>query len=279
MTRPFVPALIFLAAVWAAASAGADDAGPDAGPDSGDTDTGGPPEDCCEEVDDPCCIDDGTDEEVAELSGCNGPPMGPASTGNTGGECTYDPDLSPEFGNCGGIDACWPYPHWYTGYPSPTGGECGLCLPRCANIPSCPDGINEPFDTEGTFTYDFATSDCPEGMRCWVYQYFSVVVGLCIMDCADDEDCSSGICDPAWNVCVPRPESCEEPDTDEDAGADTDVDTTTSDVDEPGGSKEGDAGGCACSSVGASKGASLLDLLVGSLSRRASWRPLPSSGT
>jgi hypothetical protein len=244
-----------------AMDAGTMDAGlPDGGDtDSGDTDTDtGPGEWSCDDIDDDCCLDNAIDEEVAALQGCNGGPFGTAEPGYMGGECAYP--SSESVMACGGYP-CWSYPNWYDGYYEPTGGECGICLRFCSELLSCPDGINDLPDAGGEYTYDFCTSDCPEGMRCWVYDYNSTKRGLCVIDCWSDDDCSSGICDPLWNICVPREEECPEyePDTDEDAGwdPDTEVDAGFDASPQPG----TDTGGCACNAAGAAPVPSLLRLL------------------
>ena len=253
MTRYFRMCLFFLAITLPAAAVSAD-----AGPDGGDTDTGdtGSDQPFCETVSDPCCLDNGSDDDVLDLFGCNGEPYGPAEDGALAGECTYDPEDVAGLGNCVGITQCWNYKKWWDSTSIAEGGECGLCLELCTNFGSCPDG-----ETTG-FTYDFCTSSCPEGMRCWVYQFEDNKRGLCMADCETDEDCSSGECAPEWNICVPRPEYCPEPED-----SDTDSETSTWPDDDAGewdsGSSGGDdEGGCVCSPAPARSNDSLLGLLL-----------------
>jgi len=231
----------------------------DAGPDGGDTDTG--ETEFCDSVSDPCCLDNGSDAEVLALSGCHGEPHGPADVGMLGGECTYDPDDPAGLGNCNGIEQCWNYHKWFdTGVPA-VGGECGLCLQLCTNFSSCPDG-----ETSG-FSYDFCTSTCPDGMRCWVYKFEDNLRGLCMADCVDDDDCSSGICAPEWNVCVPRDEDCP-------LSEDTDSwpDTSTwpegdGGFPDSGGESGPDEGGCVCSPTPPRGVSSLFGALFAALTR------------
>lgn len=231
----------------------------DGGVDGGDTDT---EYGFCDFSDDPCCLDNGSDEEVLALSGCHGEPHGPGAVGALAGECTYDPDDADGLGNCGGITQCWNFRKWFDPGTTAEGGECGLCLQLCTNFILCPDGENT------IYTYDFCSSDCPEGMRCWVYQFMDNKRGLCMADCVDDEDCSSGICAEEWNVCVPRPEYC--PLTDDTDTWDDDTDTWESGDggDWDSGPNAGpDEGGCVCSPTPARRHASLLGLLIELLSR------------
>ena len=236
----------------------------DAGPDGGDTDTGDTGSDTsfCETVSDPCCLDNATDLEVLELSGCNGEPHGPAEVGALGGECTYDPDDMAGLGNCVDIAQCWNFHKWFDTSVPAEGGECGLCLELCTNFGSCPDGESP------IYTYDFCTSSCPEGMRCWVYQYQDNKRGLCMADCEDDDDCSSGICATEWNVCVPRPEFCPLP---EDTDSETETSTWPEDDAGPwdSGADGGiDEGGCVCSPAPPRSATSLLGLVLESISVR-----------
>jgi len=235
----------------------------DAGPDGGDTDTGDTESDTpfCETVSDPCCLDNGSDADIFELSGCNGEPYGTAAEGVLGGECTYDPENPAGLGNCVGITQCWNFRKWWDATSPAEGGECGLCLELCVNFGSCPDGEND------LYSYDFCTSSCPEGMRCWVYLYEDNKRGLCMADCETDEDCSSGICATEWNVCVPRPEFCPLPED-----TDSDTETSTWPEDDAGewdaGVNDGpDEGGCVCSPTPPRTATSLIDLLVDALIR------------
>jgi hypothetical protein len=268
---------ISFAVLQVSADAGPD-GGADGGADGGDTDTDtdsdidtdtdadtdsdtdtGPA--FCELVTDPCCLDNGSDDDVLELFGCNGPPKGPAEVGALGGLCTYDPDDEDGLGNCVGITQCWNYKKWHS--PSVPGevGDCGLCLELCYDFINCPDGEND------IYSYDFCTSSCPEGMRCWVYTFNDNKRGLCMMDCEDDEDCSEDAsCAPEWNVCVPDPGICPDPgdtDTETDTSTDTweDGDGGFPDGGEPSGPDEG---GCACSTSGSRGAASLLGLVLDS---------------
>jgi len=204
-----------------------------------DTDADG---DYCANSSDPCCLDDGNDEEVLALSGCNGYVDLVPEPGETGGECTYDPEDTLSYGNCDDqtMDMCWPYPYWYAGIDA-EGGECGLCLRRCLVFAGCPSGDSPDFH------YDFCTSDCPAGYRCWVYRYKGAQRGLCMMDCVGDEECGSGICDPLWNICAPRPATCQE---DTDTDSDSQTWDTESEQPDAGDEAKTDPGGCVCRSSG-----------------------------
>ena len=72
--------------------------------------------------------------------------------------------------------------------------------------------------------------------------------GLCMMDCASDDECASGICDPLWNICVPRDETCPE---DTDDGTDTYDNDTEVDSGTPDAGNSTATGGCVCNSAGA----------------------------
>lgn len=245
-------AISFCAAAALSLATAPEALGSDAGPDGGQDDAG---VDFCDTVSDPCCLDDAPDGEVLAASGCNGFFAGPSEAGATGGECSFDPEAEGPFGNCSGTNVCWPFPNWYTQYPEATGGECGLCLPWCASLGGCPDGHNE--DPE---TYDMCSSDCPGGMRCWVYESGGSTRGLCVADCEDGSQCSSGVCDPLWSICVPRIDGCEPPfptdsGTEEDSGPEGDGGT----VFEVGGKA---SSGCMCDSVSASPGEGFLEKLV-----------------
>ena len=227
----------------------------DGGPDSGDTDIDDTDNQFCEMVSDPCCLDNGSDADVLALSGCHGDPYGPAAVGALAGECTYDPDEPAGLGNCVGIAQCWNFRKWFDPNTTAEGGECGLCLEICVNFSDCPDGETGPY------SYDFCTSSCPDGMRCWVYQFQENKRGLCMADCVDDDDCSSGICAPEWNVCVPRQDWCPLP---EDTSTwDDDTDTwPTGDGGQDSGEDNGpDKGGCACSPTSPQRVTSLVGLL------------------
>jgi hypothetical protein len=240
------------------------DSGTDTGGDTGaDTDT--EPEDFCQNVDDPCCLDDALDEEVLSKSGCNGGPVGPVEYGELGGECRYEYDeVSGSTGDCvnTGLDDCWPYPNWFTEEGPVEAGNCGLCLRRCALFSGCPSG-----NTPEWYQYDFCTSNCPEGFRCWVYTVEENQYGMCMMDCLTDDDCSSGNCDPIWNICVPQVAECIGTD---DTGGDSDSSYST-DHDGGGFGEEDDSGpqvgGCACGSAPGAPGvaASPIETLLGIL--------------
>jgi hypothetical protein len=231
----------------------------DAGADAGDTDSESE-SGFCDSVEDPCCLDDGSDFEVAELSGCHGEPYGPADVGAQAGECTFDPDNEAYFGNCSGISKCWNFTHWFEPATEAEGGECGLCLPLCTDFTECPDGDNT------MYTFDFCTSSCPDGMRCWVYQYQETKRGLCMADCVTDDDCSSGDCDPLWLVCVPQWDYCPDPNDN-----DTDTSSYTSDDDggfpDSGANQGVDEGGCVCSAAWNSAAGTMLDVVLGALIR------------
>ncbi len=232
--------------VWGS-DAGADDGGSDGDADADtDTDTGN-------NQDDPCYLDNGSEAEVAALMGCNGSPPGPPSGGSTGGECTYDPLNEPYFDSkCAVEGTCYPASQWYRTPDMIRDGECGLCLLRCVrDLGDCPDGISDA----GVF--DLCSSNCPPGMRCWL----AGELGVCVIDCWDDIDCASGVCDKAWNICVPRDDFCpddSDTDTDDpwgsdwdggfqpDAGPQSDASTDPEDT-----------GGCACRASSKSDGGSL----------------------
>jgi hypothetical protein len=222
------------------------DGGPDGGPDGG--------ADFCATVEDDCCLDDGVDGEVLALSGCNGGSSVPAPTGGIGGECAFDPEAIGPMGDCSGISVCWPFPNWFYQYPPASGGECGLCLRWCTSLGGCPDGVNADDDN-----FDFCSSDCPAGSRCWVYDYSGNTLGLCMADCEQDADCSSGICDHKWDICVPRPQACDF--TGADSGPEDD-----------GGADAGDGGtfqmsghadsGCQCDGAAGAPSGGILALIV-----------------
>ncbi len=223
----------------------------DGGPDGGAYDAGAG---YCAIVDDTCCLDNGSSDVVASLAGCNGPSTGPVATGETMGECTHDPAVPGPMGNCGGIDVCWPYPNWYDEFPTASGGECGLCLRWCTEMGGCPDGFNPDPDV-----YDFCSSDCPAGSRCWVYDFAGSTRGLCMADCASNDDCSSGVCDPLWNICVPRIGECPGEELPDSGPPDTDDDSEGG-IYEFGGSSET---GCLCNLVsGADNPPSIPELLL-----------------
>jgi hypothetical protein len=192
--------------------------------------------------DDPCYLDNGIEADVGLLFGCNGPPSGPAAPGEINGECAYDPETEVTFGDCPANGACYPYPQWFG--EEPVGYECGLCVRRCADFSKCPDGITD------WGLYDFCSSDCPEGMRCWVYSIragFKVTAGICVSDCEVNGDCSSGVCDESWHICVPRTDLCGQPDTDTGDFDDLDTDTCLPDAGcRDAGLGSTDSGGCTC---------------------------------
>jgi hypothetical protein len=233
----------------------------DGGPDGGDTDTEDTDYPFCEMVSDPCCLDNGSDADVLDLAGCHGEPYGPAEVGALAGECTYDPDDAAGLGNCVGIAQCWNFRKWFDPTNEAEGGECGLCLEICTNFSNCPDGVTD------AFSYDFCTSSCPDGMRCWVYQYEDNKRGLCMADCEEDEDCSSGICDPLWKVCVPRQDWCPLPE-DTDTWDDTDTWPESDGGNWDSGAEPGpDEGGCVCSPAPPRRTTSLFGLLLDVLTR------------
>ncbi len=233
-------ALAFLAAVQSLA---ADDGG------TGDTDT-----DTDTVPKDPCYLDNGSLEEVAELRGCNGDPQGIPTSGHIGIECTYNSFNAPYYDNKCAVDsACYPAAQWYSTLDDLRNEECGICLKRCARKSvSCPDGNSDA----GMF--DFCTSNCPEGSHCWLAGEY----GLCIISCLTGADCVSGECDPDWHICVPRNDTCPEPDTDTDTGTDIgDAGTIQDPPSDPDASNEGDGldkGGCACNASIGVKNYSLL---------------------
>jgi hypothetical protein len=198
--------------------------------------------------DDKCYLDNGNDIEVGGLFGCNGPPPGPAAPGKIGGECSYDPQTEITFGDCPANGACYPYPQWFG--EEPLGNECGLCIQRCADFSKCPDGAAQ------WGLYDFCTADCPEGMRCWVYTV-RMEAGICVSDCEGDSDCSSGVCDEKWRICIPRTDMCGPIDTDTGESDDLDTDTCLADAGcADAGLEPKKSSGCDCDVAGASAASS-----------------------
>ncbi|MDD5305720.1 MAG: hypothetical protein PHU25_00225 [Deltaproteobacteria bacterium] len=252
-------------ATAACASLAASARAADGGIDAGDTDAG-------PVSDDPCYLDNGNETDVGSLFGCNGPPPGPAqSPVSIGAECAFDSLDDVTYGNCpAGLSVCYPYAEWYGGVDGED-NQCGICLARCTDFSDCPDGESRTCDGDTDcasgncndvtmtcdFEYDFCSSDCPGGMRCWAY---GGGYGLCMIDCADDSDCATSVCDPIWKTCVPRTAVCGVDDTDTGTGGgDTDTGVGT---DQDGGTPAKNKGGCSCDAAGSKAAPGFFALLL-----------------
>jgi hypothetical protein len=258
--------LLAIIAVLACSSLATEARAADGGLDAGDTDTG-------PASDDPCFLDNGNETDVGTLFGCNGPPPGPAQEPvSLGADCAFDSLDEITYGNCpSGVSVCYPYAEWYAGEDGDD-GACGICLARCTSFVGCPDGESQACESdtdcasgdcnETTLSceleYDFCSSDCPDGMRCWVY---GGGYGLCMIDCVDDSDCATGVCDPVWKTCVPHTGTCAVDDTDTGtSGTDTD---TGYDSGVDSGTESGNKGGCSCDAAGSPASPGLLAILLG----------------